>query len=100
MMLTDDGASPVTFALENGAALLNGEPVPIKGITEADLQGFQEELAHLPSDDPKAHAALADAVRAAFIAQLLSHAVGDECVDALTQVLGRVHDRVINYLEE
>ena len=90
---------PVTFALDNGVALLNGEAVPIKGVTAADLEAFQTELEHIPASDDPGYAALINAVRANFIAKLLSHAVGEECVDELTHILGHVHDEVINYLE-
>lgn len=100
VILAEIHGGPVTFALDNGLSLLNGEPVPVKGVTVEDLDEFQAELDSIPaSEDSAGHAALINAVRAAFIAKLLSHAVGDDCVDELSHILGHVHDDVVQYLE-
>lgn len=99
VILADIHGKAVTFALNNGMALLDGDPAPVKGITEADLDNFQEELDKIPDGADAGHVALINAVRAAFIAKLLSHAVGDDCVDELSHILGHVHDNVIRYLE-
>lgn len=100
VLIAEIHGEPVKLSLDNGLVSLNGEPMAIKGVTEADLQAFLEELANLPQGDSSGHTALVNSVRAAFIAKLLSHAVGDECVDELSHILGHVHDEVMEYLEK
>ena len=51
-------------------------------------------------DDEAGYAALVNAKRAAFIVDMLGHAVGDECVNLLTHILDHVHYDVMEYLGE
>lgn len=91
---------PVTLELKDGIVYLDGEAQPIKNLTETELTEYQKELDELPASSDPGYAALVNAVRAAFIARLLSKAVGDECIDKLTHVLEHVHYDVLKYLEE
>lgn len=91
---------PVELELRDNVVYLDGVAEPIKNLTEEDLRAFQAEIDALPTDDDTGHEALANAVRAAFIAKLLGRAVGDECVGKLTQILDHVHYDVLKYLGE
>ena len=51
------------------------------------------------SEDP-GYEALVNARRAAFIAELLGRAVGDDCITLLTHILDHVHYDVLEYLGE
>lgn len=54
----------------------------------------------MPSGADPGYAALLNAKRAAFIANLLGKAVGDECISTLTHILDHVHADVLDYLGE
>lgn len=89
-----------SLELKDGLALVNGEPEPIKNITEDDLRAFQEEVEAVPKSDDPGYEALVNSIRAAFLAKLLGHAVGDECVSKLQHILDHVHYDVLKYLGE
>ena len=87
--------------LRDGIPHINGEAQPIKQLTEEKLAAFQQELDAIPQgDDEAGYAALVNAKRAAFIVDMLGHAVGDECVNLLTHILDHVHYDVMEYLGE
>ncbi len=92
---------PVILSLQDNLVLIDGEPQPIKNLTEEDLRKFQQNLEALPdTDDPEAAEALKNSLRAAFLSNLLGKAVGDECVSFLTDLLDNVHYDVLKYLGE
>ena len=92
---------PVKLTIDKGIVLIDGEPQPIKNLTNEDLQKFQKNLDSLPStDDPEAAEALQNSLRAAFLSKLLGKAVGDECITLLTDLLDNVHYDVLKYLGE
>lgn len=92
---------PVKLSLQGNAVLIDGEPQPIKNLTEEDMRKFQKSLDDLPeTDDPEAAEALRNSLRAAFLSNLLGKAVGDECVSLLTDLLDNVHYDVLKYLGE
>ena len=93
--------NPVLLELRDGIPHINGEAQPIKQLTEEKLAAFQQELDAIPQgDDEAGYAALVNAKRAAFIVDMLGHAVGDECVNLLTHILDHVHYDVMEYLGE
>ena len=59
-----------------------------------------EAVSAIPDDGDPGNVALVNAKRAAFIVDLLGHAVGDECVNLLTHILDHVHYDVMEYLGE
>lgn len=91
---------PVMLALRDGIAYINGEAQPIKGLTEEDLNTFATEIASIPYAADPSYQALVNARRAAFLAGLLGHAVGEECVSRLTHILDSVHYDVLEYLHD
>lgn len=91
---------PVMLELRDGAVYINGEPQPIKNLSEDELRQFNDEVAALPKSDDPGYEALVNAVRAAFIAKLLGKAVGDDCINTLTHILDHVHYDVQKYLGE
>lgn len=92
---------PVMLELKDGVAYINGDPQPIKNLTEKDLQLFNEEMAALKkTDDPEAAEALENSVRAAFLANLLGKCAGDECITLVSHILDHVHYDVLKYLGE
>ena len=92
--------NPVMLELREGVPYINDEPQPIKHLTEDDLVAFHEAVSAIPDDGDPGNVALVNAKRAAFIVDLLGHAVGDECVSSLTHVLDHVHYDVMEYLGE
>lgn len=92
---------PVLLELRDGIPHINGEAQPIKQLTEETLQNFQRELDAIhKGEDEAGYAALVNAKRAAFLVDLLGHAVGEECVNLLTHILDHVHYDVMEYLGE
>lgn len=91
---------PAMLELKDDQVYLDNELVPIKNLTASELAAFQQELDGLPTADAEAHAALANSVRAAFLAQLLGKAVGDECISKIQHILDHVHYDVLKYLGE
>ena len=91
---------PVMLSLSEGIAHINGEIQPIKGLNEAELTAFAQEISALPYSADPGYQALVNARRAAFLATLLGRAVGDECVNRLTHILDSVHFDVLEYLGE
>lgn len=91
---------PVMLELRDGRVYIDGEPEPIKNITEEDLRAYQSELDGVPVTDNEGYEALQNAIRAAFLAKLLGHAIGDETVSRLTHILDHVHYDVLKYLGE
>lgn len=92
---------PVKLSIAEGMVFIGGEAQPIKNLTIEDLQNFQKNLDALPpTDDPEAAEALQNSLRAAFISKLLGKAVGDECINLLTELLDNVHYDVLKYLGE
>lgn len=98
VILAEIDGAPVTLELKDGIAFLDGEAMPIKNLREKELVEFRKELDELPKSDDPGYPALVNAVRTAFISRLLGHAVGDECVDALTRALDHAHYEVLQYL--
>ena len=92
--------NPVMLELREGVPYITDEPQPIKHLTEDDLVAFHEAVSAIPDDGDPGNVALVNAKRAAFIVDLLGHAVGDECVSYLTHVLDHVHYDVMEYLGE
>lgn len=91
---------PVFIEIRDGLVYIDGEPQPIKNITEADIAAFQADLDSVPQADEEGHEALLNAIRAAFIARLLGNAVGDDTVSRLSHILDSVHYDVLQYLGE
>jgi hypothetical protein len=89
----------IMLSLQNGLVLLDGEVMPIKHITEEELEKFHSEVEAIPRiGDTQGLQALVNAKRAAFIVSLLGRAVGDDCISALTHILDHVHYDVQEYL--
>ena len=91
---------PVILELKDGVAYIDGVAEPIKGLTEQELGDFQAELDGVPDSGDEGYEALLNAIRAAFLARLMSKAVGDEAIDRLTHILDHVHYEVLKYLGE
>ena len=82
-----DGA-PQILEIKNGLVLINGDPKPIKYLTEDQVRDFARELEAIPDDGDPGRAALRE------------HAFGDECVDYLEPLIGQLHYNVSVYLGE
>ncbi len=92
---------PVILSLKEGIASIDGEEVALKGLTEDELQVFAQSLAAIEcGTDVEGYKAMLNAKRAAFVAELLGRAVGDECVSKITHILDSVHYDVLVYLGE
>ncbi len=91
---------PVMLELREGIAYIDGVPQPIKYLEEAQLQEFSDAIQAIPYSTDPGYDALVNAKRAAFIAELLGRAVGDDCITLLTHILDHVHYDVLEYLEE
>lgn len=91
---------PVILELKDGIAYLNGKPEAIKNLTEKDLIDFQAELDALPPSEDPGYTALVNAVRAAFLANLLGKAVGEDSINHLSHILEHTHYEVQKYLGE
>lgn len=101
VILANVRGKPVKLSIDEGVVSIGGVPQPIKNITNEDLQKFQKNLDSLPpTDDPEAAEALQNSLRAAFLSTLLGKAVGDECINLLTELLDNVHYDVLKYLGE
>lgn len=98
IILAEINNKPVILELQGDRVLVDGVEEPIKNLTQAELEGFQTEIANLPEEDPEARTALANAIRAAFLAKLLGKAVGDDCIDRISSLLDQVHFEVLRYL--
>jgi hypothetical protein len=89
----------IMLSLRNGLVLLDGEVMPVKYVTEEELEKFRADVETIPrTGDEKGLQALVNAKRAAFIVSLLGRAVGDDCISALTHILDHVHYDVVEYL--
>ena len=91
---------PVMLELRDGVAYIDDEAQPIKNLDPEMLQNFSESISAIPYSADQGYDALVNAKRAAFIVDLLSKAVGDECVSRLTHILDHVHYDVMEYLGE
>ncbi len=92
---------PVMLSLEDGIVAIDGEVQAMKGLEEAVLKEFSESIAAIPyTTDEEGYKALVNAKRTAFLASLLSYAVGDDCVDTVSHILDSVHYEVLQYLGE
>ena len=91
---------PVMLAVRDNLVYLDGEIQPIKNIGEEDLKAFSAAVNAIPYSPTPGYRALVNARRTAFIASLLGHAVGDECVSRLTHILDSVHYDVLEYLHD
>ncbi len=93
---------PVLLRLaDDGIVYINDEPQAMKGVTKELLQDFSASIAAIPySTDEEGYKALINSKRTAFLASLLGFAVGDECVDKISQILDSVHYEVLLYLGE
>ena len=91
---------PVMLELRDGVAYLDDEAQPIKNLDTETLQNFSASISAIPYSADQGYDALVNAKRAAFIVDLLSKAVGDECVSRLTHILDHVHYDVMEYLGE
>ena len=94
-----DGA-PQILEVRNGLLLINGDPQPIKYLTEDQVRDFARELEAIPDDGDPGRAALRDAKRIDFLLGMLEHAFGDECTDYLEHLIGQLHYNVSVYLGE
>lgn len=94
-----DGA-PQILEVRNGLVLINGDPQPIKYLTEDQVRDFARELEAIPDDGDPGRAALRDAKRIDFLLGMLEHAFGDECTDYLEHLIGQLHYNVSVYLGE
>ena len=84
-----DGA-PQILEVRNGLVLINGDPQPIKYLTEDQVRDFARELEAIPDDgDP-----------GDFLLGMLEHAFGDECTDYIEHLIGQLHYNVSVYLGE
>lgn len=90
--------APVMLELKNGLVHINGEIQAIKGLMEEEVRAFSEAVAAIPYTPGPGYEALVNARRAAFLAALLSRAVGDDCVNRITHILDSVHYDVLEYL--
>lgn len=91
---------PVMLELRDGLVYIDGELQPIKHLDEARLAAFSKAVQDIPYSVDPGYAALVNAKRAAFLAELLGMAVGDECVSLLSHILDHVHYDVLAYLGE
>lgn len=99
--LAEIHGKPVKLSLQDNLTLIDGIPQPIKNLTEEDLKKFNASLEALPpTDDPEAEKALQNSIRAAFLSNLLGKAVGEDCINLLTELLDNVHYDVLKYLGE
>lgn len=94
------GGKPVILELRDGVVYIDGEAQPIKNLTEEEVKQFRDDLESVTAADEESARALADAIRAPFIMNLIGKAAGDECVDKLSDLLDRVHYGVLKYLGE
>lgn len=92
--------APVMLAVRDGNVYIDEEISPIKGLTENDLRTFSESVAAIPYSPDPGYRALVNARRAAFLADILGKAVGDECVSRVTHILDSVHYDVLEFLGE
>ncbi|MBQ9405586.1 MAG: hypothetical protein IJU37_02480 [Desulfovibrio sp.] len=91
---------PVMLELRDGIAYIDDIPQPIKHLEEKQLQEFSVAIQAIPYSVDPGYDALVNAKRAAFIAELLGLAVGDDCINLLTHILDHVHYNVLEYLGE
>lgn len=91
---------PVMLALRDGIVYIDTEPQPIKDVTEVELETFTEAVRAIPYSMDPGYEALINAKRAAFIADLLGRAVGDECISKLSHILDHLHYDVLEYLND
>ncbi len=93
--------APVMLRFQEGIAYINDAPVAVKGLTEEHMQNFSKTISDIPyTANPEDYKALVNAKRAAFLATLLGFAVGDDCVNVITNILDSVHYEVLLYLGE
>lgn len=90
----------VMLALREGIVYIDDEPQPIKGLEEEELKAFSAAVSAIPYSVDEGYAALVNARRASFLVSLLGRAVGDECINRLTELLEGVHSEVLTYLGE
>lgn len=90
----------VMLELRDGLAYINGELQPLKYLEEAQLLAFSESIQAIPYSTDPGYQALVNAKRAAFLVELLGHAVGEDCVNLLSHILDHVHYDVLAYLGE
>lgn len=90
----------IILKLHEGNVYIDDEIQPIKHLTEAELEEFEQTLAQIPFSEDPGYAALINAKRTEFIVGLLGRAVGDDCVNLLTEILDRLHFSILEYLGE
>ncbi len=92
---------PVMMKIHEDIVYIDGEEQPILGLTKADLEEFSKAIAAIPySTDQEGYQAMLNAKRTAFLASILGKAVGDDCVNKISQILDSVHYDVLKYLGE
>lgn len=98
--IADFGEEPIMLALRDGLVYIDGELQPIKHVTEEELLRFEETIRAIPVSTDPGYEALVNAKRTQFLVSLLGRAVGEECINLLTELLDQLHFRVLHYLEE
>lgn len=86
--------------LRGGIVFINDEPMPIKNVTQEELDALAERLASGPQGDDEAAHALRCAKQVEFIVTLLSRTVGNECIGYLERLMAFLHYDVLRYLGE
>lgn len=91
---------PMIIEVKDGLVYLNDELMPIKNITEEDVQLLNDQLDSLPKSDDPGIIAKANSYRAPFIVKLIGNTVGEDSIDRLSHILDHVHYDVLKYLGE
>ncbi len=90
---------PQVLTLREGKAHINDEPVPIKDVTQEDIDALIAELEGAPEGDPDGQEAYRHTRRILFLTTLLGRTFG-EYSDVIEHMIGNLHYRVLDYLGE
>ena len=90
----------VMLELKDGIVHIDGEPQPIKHVTEDEIREFSEAIQAIPYSVGPGYQALLNAKRCSFLVSLIGRAVGDDTVNHLSHILDHLHYDVLEFLGE
>ncbi len=94
----EDQAQVLT--LVDGRAHINDEPVPIRDVTQEEIDALAAAFEQAPEGDEDGREAYRNTKRINFLVSLLARTFGDEYSELIEHMIGNLHYRVLEYLGE
>ncbi len=88
------------LTLVDGRVHINDEPMPIRDVTQDEIDALAASFANAPEGDDEGREAYCNTRRINFLVSMLARTFGDECSEMLEHMIGNLHYRVLEYLGE